>query len=336
MLLRNRTPYDPVLPRGQLNAETHIATPIARVTFRCGRHGLSLWDGPRPTKPSDPPLSGSHILWEGTSITATGTVIRPGIRGLAARVDLQVGAMTKSLLVLGDRRWVKNAGKLVPSLAEPWETLPLSWDLAFGGSFDISPGPFGPQRLPHPGGRVAYAFNPHGRGFCLDERKAEGTLLPNIEALGSPLRHPLEQPFPAGLGPCPHLPALRAPTDIRGEAQDFMSPNMLRKSLRFLHSAAGDQIVSHFPEGASIQLRGLGRGPMAFSVPPCPFRVGVRRGRTTTEPPIRIRDVHLDADDGAVLVTYAAPFAYETPPSWVEITPTGAEAARTIALAVAV
>jgi hypothetical protein len=320
MFVRNATPFPAALPRGELADGIHVAALVATIAYRWTARGVEPWEGERAPLPSDPPSVADRPLWKGTSVTAAGAVHGPGHRSVPARVELRVGSFTKTLLVHGDRRWVKNAGKLVPSAAAPYDELPLSWELAFGGHVELPPGPFGPRKLPHPGGRFAHPHNPVGRGFCVDERNAEGALLPNIELDTQPMRCPTDQPFPGGIAPCPHLPGLRALVDFHDQGGERWA-GTIHAALHLAHPAAVNQIFGPLPVGAPVRLAGLSAAPIERTLPDCPFRVSVRRGRSTTQIEATIRQVHLSAADGAMLVTYAAPFAYERPPSWVNVRP---------------
>lgn len=101
---------------------------------------------------------------------------KPGQRGCA--VDVEVGRLHKRLLVHGDRYW--DGG--VPSIAEPLDSMPLTWERAFGGN--------------------EIAENPLGRGAGPTE---QGSVrlhwLPNVEDPLRPVTSPRDRVHPAGFGP---------------------------------------------------------------------------------------------------------------------------------------
>lgn len=318
MFVENRTSFEVGLPRGLFSEGVFVAALVLNVAYRVTPKGLVPWEGARAALPTDPPDSSKRPLWHGAGVTAAGMVRGPGRTPHVAHVDLRVGAERRRLLVTGDRRWVKNAGKLVASAPEAWDRMPLSWSLAFGGSIEIPPGPVGPEGLPHPGGRFEYPLNPGGKGLILDEAKAEGVALPNIESPGAVMKEPLDRPKPAGFAPCPELAGLRVPGDV---SDDFLGDfdKALRLTLRMRHAAPGDLVFEGLSVGTELGLEGVGERPMVFAVPACPVRVGVRKGKKATVLPASIRSVHMSGEDGAVIVCFGHQFSYEEAPSWVVV-----------------
>lgn len=318
MFVENRTSFETALPRGLFSEGVFVAALVLTVAYRVTPKGLVPWEGARAALPADPPDSSKRPLWYGTGVTAAGTVRGPGRTPHVAYVDLRVGTESRRLVVTGDRRWVKNAGKLVASAPAAWDAMPLSWSLAFGGSVEIPPGPAGPEGLPHPGGRYEFPLNPGGKGLVLDESKAEGVALPNIESPGAMMKEPMDRPKPAGFAPCPDLSGLRIPAEI---SEDFLGDfdKALRLTLRMHHSAPGDLVFEGLVPGTEVELKGVGERPVVFGLPASPVRVGVRKGKKATELPAGIRGVHVSGEDGAVLVCFGHQFSYEEAPSWVVV-----------------
>ncbi len=153
---------------------------------------------------------------------------RPPYPVLAMKVGVALGPIRHLAKVSGPRRVELVKGKLVFTRAEPFESMPLRYELAYGGvdrefeanvAASIEPKltpeqrrhlvPLAPdflQRLPP----IAYPRNPYGKGYALvgDARKMEGRELPNIELDDDrltperlwppkPLQWP-RQPLPAG------------------------------------------------------------------------------------------------------------------------------------------
>lgn len=318
MFVDNRTSFDVALPRGLFSEGLSVAALVLTVAYRITEKGLVPWEGKREVLPTDPPESKDHPLWHGAGVTVSGTVSGPGRSPHVAYADLRVGEAARRLVVTGDRRWVKNAGKLVISAPSAWESMPLSWSLAFGGSLVIPPGPMGPEGLPHPGGTYAFALNPGGKGLVLDETKAEGVQLPNIESPEAQVKAPLDQPRPAGFAPCPDLPGLRAPEGLSEDALKDLEKT-LRLALRMRHSAPGDLVFEDLAPGTEIEVKGVGKRKVTFPVPSCPVTMDVRKERKATRIPAAIRSVHVSADDDAVLVEYGHSISYEVAPSWVVV-----------------
>jgi hypothetical protein len=116
-------------------------------------------------------------------VLLNGTAYAPGGRPTdRVTVGLQVGAWSKSFAVAGDRVWF-TAGGARASLPEPFTTMPLSYDRAFGGA-DLN--------HEDPAQHAAFAPNPAGRGFHkhLEPKWLERSPLPNTEELGIPVTQP--------------------------------------------------------------------------------------------------------------------------------------------------
>ncbi|XXT23019.1 DUF2169 domain-containing protein [Sorangium sp. So ce429] len=101
-----------------------------------------------------------------------------GGRAPACAVRARLGAVDKTLYVIGDRRWQRG----VPTEPEPFAEMPIAWERAFGG----------------PG----FALNPVGKGAHPIETDAgEIHPLPNIELPEPLITSPGDRPAPAGFGP---------------------------------------------------------------------------------------------------------------------------------------
>jgi len=104
-------------------------------------------------------------------------------------VDVRVGDVHKELLVNGDRRWRPDG---VPSAPQPFETMPIVYERAYGG-YDT--------RAENPAQHKLELRNPVGVGFqgVPSKDPAIQTEVPNVEHRGQPItsKGPSE---PAGLG----------------------------------------------------------------------------------------------------------------------------------------
>lgn len=90
-------------------------------------------------------------------------------------VKVRVGAVEKTLYVIGDRTWHRG----VPTEPVPFTTMELTWARAYGGG--------------------GYARNPAGTGHAPDASGAHP--LPNIETPGRLVTAPSQEPEPAGFMP---------------------------------------------------------------------------------------------------------------------------------------
>lgn len=110
------------------------------------------------------------------------------------RVRLQVGPMVKQAEVLGPRVWQAGMGKFGASEPGHFSSLPLSYDVAFGGVDRHSP-----DEREHD----AYGPNPAGRGWHrhLKREWVDGSPMPQLEAPGQPVTDPAGNYPPVAFGP---------------------------------------------------------------------------------------------------------------------------------------
>lgn len=115
----------------------------------------------------------------------------PGTRTTGVDVQVVVGPIKKRLRVLGDRRWERTiVGGLAPSSPQPFESMPIVYERAFGGWDQSSANP-AEHRLD--------ARNPVGTGFSVRRENAVDRSLPNIEFADEPITSWNDRPRPAGL-----------------------------------------------------------------------------------------------------------------------------------------
>ncbi len=107
-------------------------------------------------------------------------------------VLVRVGVIERALRVFGTRVWYKSALGLSATPPQPFESMPLKWELAFGGR-DSSTG-----RL------LEESRNPVGRGFVADPATLVHHPLPNVEDPLHPITNEKSRPPPAGVAPIMH------------------------------------------------------------------------------------------------------------------------------------
>jgi hypothetical protein len=126
------------------------------------------------------------------------------------------------------------------------------------------------------------------------------------------MSHPLDTPTPAGLAPCPELPALRSHAlAAQAGAEDVTAA--LERMLRLQHHAPGALVFDEPVEpGAAIELTGFGPATIRTRVPASPLGVFLRsRGDEPVAPP-RVRSIHIDADRRQLRVTWGHFRRYDT------------------------
>ena len=109
------------------------------------------------------------------------------------RLSVQFGDLEKTVHLFGKRVWKKSFGFWKPSDPEPFESVPLRYELAFGGT-DRSH-----DEEKHHGWENR---NPVGTGFRAKHSRhpIEGALLPQFEYPDQLLKSPDDRPEPAGFG----------------------------------------------------------------------------------------------------------------------------------------
>lgn len=158
--------------------------------------------GPSPGETPLGPRSGDKPFYMGgIDVLLGGRVYQPN-RRVEGRLDveIEIGRMFRRRLALfGDRRWIRSKeGLLVPSVPEVFGSMRLSDTLTFGGA---ALAPNGEQAQDGP--------NPRGRGYYLNEKAAEGQLLPNIEDPNQLMNRFDDRPIPPGIGYYPETGSLR-------------------------------------------------------------------------------------------------------------------------------
>ena len=110
------------------------------------------------------------------------------------RVSLRVGPMEKTFDVIGNRVWQAGLTGISASAPQPFTTMPISYDVAFGGADRNSE-----DESEHD----AYLPNPVGRGWHKHLKNAwvDGKPLPNTEELGKAVGFPSDKYKPVALGP---------------------------------------------------------------------------------------------------------------------------------------
>jgi uncharacterized protein YjbI with pentapeptide repeats len=114
----------------------------------------------------------------GEFLVAGAAFPREGQPAIACAPRVSIGAMDKTLRVVGDRVWRSG----VASDPKPFTEMPITWQNAFGG-------PDRPE-------------NPLGKGAAkIQTAEGEVQPLPNIEDVKYPVKSPRDRPPPAGFGP---------------------------------------------------------------------------------------------------------------------------------------
>jgi hypothetical protein len=172
-------------------------------------------------------------------------------------VSLKVGPVSKRARVVGDRYWMKSLGMLMMTSPEPFDSLPLIYERAFGGH--DKDGRFDPR-------------NPVGRGFRGGQVFDGAALLPNIEDPQNPIRSIDDRPTPVGFGFV--SPDWQPRANLGGTYDEqWMNERMplLPKDFdrRFFNAASPGLIASGYLKGNETVLieNASPRGTISFDLP---------------------------------------------------------------------
>lgn len=247
-----------------------------------------------------------HIGKPGTDVLLVGSAWAPAGRpARQTHVSVAVAERQATLLVSGDRVW--RDGR--PSDPQPFESMPLVWERAFGGSHRRGETLLSEER------------NPVGCGFAGEPPAAdqkdqpppdlEGQPLPNIEHPEAPLQQAGQKSAPVCLAPiaASWLPrrAFAGTYDERWQRSrapylpDDFDP-------RFLQCAPPEFAFDRYLKGGEpVRVSGASPdGPIAFTIPDPRLVVAVTIAGSTEEPPAHLETLWIEPDQNRVCFTWRA------------------------------
>lgn len=215
-------------------------------------------------------------------VLLVGSAHAPGGRPVERMtVGLRVGALSKTLDVVGDRVWQAGLTGIRPSAPMPFVTMPVSYDTAFGGV---------DQEPDDPAEHDAYGPNPVGRGWRKNLKNAwvDGRPLPNTEECGAPVAWPAGKYRPMAFGPLgrgwPQRACFAGTYDQHwlDEVFPFLPSDF---DERYFQAAPADQQLPVPKAPLEVMLNGFhADGPRAFELPflEAPVHVFPKRGGRET------------------------------------------------------
>lgn len=240
-----------------------------------------------------------HIGKPGTDVLLVGSAWGPAGRQVPqVLVSVAVAERRKSVRVLGDRQW--RGG--YPTVPQPFESLPLVWERAFGGAYELD------------GRMIAEERNPVGVGLTegRDARGIEGQRLPNLEDPNEPpLQDVGQKSTPACFAPisAAWLPrrAFAGTYDPRWQRSrapylpDDFDP-------RFLQCAAPELVFDRFLQGGEpVEVHGASpHGPLSFQLPVIRLAIDVDVHGSTQRPPANLETVLIEPGANRVCLTWRA------------------------------
>lgn len=258
--------------RGQPAAMHAQQLPLVRADQFVGEPGVSA-----PLRETDY----SHAK-PACDVLLVGRAHAPPGAGAVTRlqVGLRVGSVVKSFAVVGHRVWRRNLlGVVGAGRPEPFTTMPLGYQCAFGGTDETE--------LKRTGRVDAYAANPSGCGYWRHTERIDGQPLPNTEEHGRPVERHDGDYRPMAFTPVGRHWSMRrchaGTYDERwlDETAPFWPEDF---DERYFQAAPEDQRMPYPQGGESVMLQHLtADGLRAFELP--------RRAMPVTFIPYRGRDV---------------------------------------------
>lgn len=198
----NRTPFQGCALPAVGHDDAHCIVVAVKGTFALDRSGvLDLAEEPVPLHFADvywgEPATSSlryeadiAIEKPGTDVALIGTAYAPSGAVRQLDVGMKIGSVGKIVRAFGDREWRKARGGFALTEPAPFETMPLVYERAYGGTDPADPS------------RGAFDANPVGKGFASDETLEEIDTLPapNLELRDRLVKTIDERPEPAGFG----------------------------------------------------------------------------------------------------------------------------------------
>jgi len=204
--IQNTTPYQAELVPATDRDGYDRAVVVIKGTFRIvhGAEALPLAEAQAPVAWVDehhgePATSSVRIEADtafakrGTDVVLVGRAYAPGGRTRATDVELAVGPLSKTVRVIGDRKWYRSLATWKITDPVPFETMPLTYERAFGGNDTTHANPEKHAGEPR---------NPVGTGFSRSGSKERLTdlPLPNLEDPADLIESWRESPAPVGFG----------------------------------------------------------------------------------------------------------------------------------------
>lgn len=231
-----------------------------------------------------------------TDVVVNGTAYAPGGRPTAElHVGLVLGPLRKVLEVTGDREYQRRAGVVMPGAAQPFVSMPIVYERAFGG-FD--------HRDPNPQRQRLDTRNPVGRGCALRTRSLIGTPVANLSIPGRPLAH-----GPAGLG---SVAGHWSPRREHAGTYDARWAAERRPLLpedfdprHYQHAPADQQLAPHLRGGERVELVNLTpSGVLRFELPKLGLAMTTHFGFDRTEHRPQLVTVLVEPDVPRVIVVW--------------------------------
>lgn len=239
-----------------------------------------------------------HIGKAGTDVLLVGSAWAPGRKAVRQmHVTMAVAERQKTMLVSGDRVW--RDGR--PSDPQPFESMPLVWERAFGGVHRRG------EKL------IAEERNPVGCGLSGGRSASDmqDQPVPNLEDPAAPLQQLGQMPAPACLAPiAPSWLPRRSFAGTYDEAWQRTRAPYLPDDFdsRFFQCAAPEFSFERYLQGGErVHVAGvLPDGPIDFTLPDPRLAIAVTVAGATQEPQAHLETLSIEPDRNRVCFTWRA------------------------------
>lgn len=240
----------------------------------------------------------------GTDVALVGQAYAPGSGATEVDVGLKVGPLRSIVRVLGDRVWYRGVTGWQPSSPRPFQTMPLVYERAFGGT-DTTGGD--PSRTP------MEPRNPVGLGFAAEgnAKRLDGLPLPNLERPDALISSWQDRPEPAGFGfiGCHWEPRCRYGGTYDERWKRERAPLLPDDFDDRYHNAAHPSLISprHFEGGEAVRVVNASpKGQLDFGLPRYQVRIEARlQGKVVEAVPV-LDTVVIEPDASRVVLTWRA------------------------------
>lgn len=228
--------------------------------------------------------------------------------GLARVVDagISIGSMKKTVRVFGQRHWEKAGGGYHISAPQTFETMPLLYENAYGGTGSDARAD---------GVKIADQRNPVGKGYVAPESKfpPEDCALPNLENPDNLIRNWRDQPEPWGLGFIARhwLPRKTFTGSYDLDWEKNRNPLLPRDFKNRAHNAASFGLVAeqYLEGGEEVKLVNLSQaGPLSFILPKYGFHIESHIRNQGNRHQAVLDTVVIEPDDNRVYMTWRTSF----------------------------
>lgn len=310
MNFANTTPAGAAFLNTTFGEQHMMAAVVARPAFRI-EDGRLLPDpefrwpvGHMPAQtpygafPGDVPF-----LTGGIDVFVIGNVWQPGAQaGPELTAEVRIGErLLRRITAIGDRRWVRENGSLVPGAPEPFVSMPLAYERAFGGAVETE------------NGACAWPANPTGKGFYLTPEQAEGQPLPNLEDPQHRIATIEDRPEPMATGPYPAEGSLLMEDAVE---LDLESANPGLKRIRpLMFNRAHPRMIlapSDTPRhGEVVEVTHASpTGALRFAMPELAFHARVELEDRRYDFPLHLDQIAILLDEPRVVLGYRVVFKY--------------------------